>query len=143
MPSEGQNYLGGAFGRPAINASGIFAALDMKTNRLVWQQRWKEPCYSGSVTTAGGLVFVGRSDGNLIALNAATGKRLWDFQTGAGMNAPVSVFEYQGEEYVVAYSAGNVFAGSPRGDSIWLFSLKGTMKEAPPATSVIPPADHQ
>ena len=143
MPSEGQNYLGGAFGRPAINASGIFAALDMKTNRLVWQQRWKEPCYSGSVTTAGGLVFVGRSDGNLIALNAATGKRLWDFQTGAGMNAPVSVFEYQGEEYVVAYSAGNVFAGSPRGDSIWLFSLKGTMKEAPPATSVISPADHQ
>jgi quinohemoprotein ethanol dehydrogenase len=59
------------------------------------------------------------------------------------MNAPPSVLEYEGEEYVVAYSAGNVFAGSPRGDSVWLFSLKGTLKESAPATSVIPPATHQ
>jgi alcohol dehydrogenase (cytochrome c) len=143
IPAEGQSYLGGAFGGVPVNASGIFAALDMKTNRLVWQQRWKEPCYSGSITTGGGLVFAGKNDGHLTAMNSATGKRLWDFQTGAGMNAPPSVFEYEGEEYVVAYSAGNVFAGSPRGDSVWLFSLKGTLKESAPATSVIPPATHQ
>jgi len=40
------------------------------------------------------------------------------------------VFEYEGEEYVVAYSGGNLFANSPRGDSVWLFSLKGTMEQA-------------
>ena len=136
---EGKRYLGSAFGGAPIPASGIFAALDMKTNRLVWQQRWKDSCYSGSVTTAGGLVFVGRNDGRLTALNAATGKRLWEFQTGAGLNAPASVFEYEGEEYVVAYSAGSLFAGSPRGDSVWLFSLKGTLKEAEAASTVIPP----
>ena len=129
-PPEGQRYLGGVFGGAPIPGTGIFAALDMKTNRLVWQQRWKEPCYSGSVTTAGGLVFVGRNDGRLTALNSATGKRLWEFQTGAGVNAPVSVFEYEAEQYIVAYSAGNLFAGSPRGDSIWLFSLKGTVEQA-------------
>ena len=126
---EGTRYLGSAFGGAPIPASGIFAALDMKTNRLVWQQRWKESCYSGSVTTAGGLVFTGRNDGRLTALNSSTGKHLWEFQTGAGMNAPVSVFEYEGEEYVVAYSAGSLFAGSPRGDSVWLFSVKGTLNE--------------
>jgi alcohol dehydrogenase (cytochrome c) len=136
---EGTRYLGSAFGGAPIPASGIFAALDMKTNRLVWQQRWKDSCYSGSVTTAGGLVFVGRSDGRLTALNAATGKRLWEFQTGAGLNAPTSVFEYEGEEYVVAYSAGSLFAGSPRGDSVWLFSLTGTLKEVAPASAVVPP----
>ena len=129
-PPEGQRYLGGVFGGAPIPGTGIFAALDMKTNRLVWQQRWKEPCYSGSVTTAGGLVLVGRNDGRLTALNSATGKRLWEFQTGAGVNAPVSVFEYEAEQYIVAYSAGNLFAGSPRGDSIWLFSLKGTVEQA-------------
>ncbi len=129
-PREGQRYLGGVFGGAPIPGTGIFAALDMKTNRLVWQQRWKEPCYSGSVATAGGLVFVGRNDGRLTALNSATGKRLWEFQTGAGVNAPVSVFEYEAEQYIVAYSAGNLFAGSPRGDSIWLFSLKGTVEQA-------------
>ena len=35
-----------------------------------------------------------------------------------------------GKQYVVAYSAGNVLAGSPKGDSVWLFALDGTL---PPA----------
>jgi len=135
IPEEGHGgrYLGGTFGGSPIPATGIFAALDMKTNRLVWQQRWKDLCYSGSVTTAGGLVFVGRNDGRLTALDSSNGKRLWEFQTGAGVNAPAAVFEYEGEEYVVAYSGGNLFANSPRGDSVWLFSLKGTMEQATPA----------
>ena len=137
---EGTRYIGSAFGGAPIPASGIFAALDMKTNRLVWQQRWRDSCYSGSVTTAGGLVFVGRNDGRLTALHAATGARLWEFQTGAGLNAPASVFEYEGQEYVVAYSAGSLFAGSPRGDSVWLFSLSGTLNEAPAASAAAPPA---
>ena len=137
---EGTRYIGSAFGGAPIPASGIFAALDMKTNRLVWQQRWRDSCYSGSVTTAGGLVFVGRNDGRLTALNAATGARLWEFQTGAGLNAPASVFEHEGQQYVVAYSAGSLFAGSPRGDSVWLFSLSGTLNEAPAASASAPPA---
>jgi quinohemoprotein ethanol dehydrogenase len=105
----------------------------MKTNRLAWQQAWKDTCYSGSVATAGGVVFVGRNDGRLTALESSTGKHLWEFQTGAGVNAPASVFDYEGDEYVVAYSAGNLFAGAPRGDSVWLFSLKGTMEQVAPA----------
>jgi quinohemoprotein ethanol dehydrogenase len=133
MPREGERFLGGAFGGAPMPGTGIFAALDMKTNRLVWRQAWKDSCYSGSVTTAGGLVFVGRNDGRLTAMDSANGKRLWEFQTGAGVNAPASVFEYEGNQYVVAYSAGNQFGGSPRGDSVWLFSLKGTLDPAPPA----------
>ena len=138
IPDEGHGgrYLGGTFGGSPIPATGIFAALDMKTNRLVWQQRWKDLCYSGSVTTAGGLVFVGRNDGRLTALDSSNGNRLWEFQTGAGVNAPAAVFQYEGEEYVVAYSGGNLFANAPRGDSVWLFSLKGTMEQAtPPSTT--------
>jgi len=149
FPEAGQNYLGGAFGGMPLGAAGIFAALDMKTNRLVWQQRWKDSCYSGSVTTAGGLVFVGRNDGRLTALNSANGQRLWDFQTGAGVNAPSSVFEYEGEQYVAVYSGGSLFAPAPRGDSVFLFSLKGTLTSgsrtaspaaAPPAQA---PAEHR
>jgi alcohol dehydrogenase (cytochrome c) len=48
------------------------------------------------------------------------------------MNAPVSVFEHGGKQYVVAYSAGNLFAGSAKGDSVWLFGLDGTL---PPAAA--------
>jgi len=115
---------------------GVFAALDMRTNRVVWRQHWPDACYSGSVVTAGGLVFVGRNDGRLTALDSRNGALLWQFQTGAGVNAPASVFEHRGQEYVVVYSAGNLFAPSPTGDSLWLFSLQGDLGPADPAQAV-------
>ncbi len=126
-PPEGERYLGGVFGNVPFGVSGIFSALDMRTNTLVWQQQWPERCYSGSVATAGGLVFIGRSDGRLTALDSRNGALLWAFQTGAGVNAPASVFEHRGQQHVVVYSAGNLFAASPRGDSVWLFSLQGQL----------------
>ena len=127
LPMDGERYIGGVFGAVAWGITGVFAALDMRTNKLVWQQQWPERCYSGSVATAGGLVFIGRGDGRLTALDSRNGARLWDFQTGAGVNAPPSVFEHRGQQYVVVLSAGNLFSNAPRGDSVWLFSLQGKM----------------
>ena len=132
IPPVGERYLGGNFARVPIPSTGIFAVLDMKTDKIVWRQRWKDLCYSGSVVTAGGLLFVGRNDGRLTALDSSNGKPLWEFQTGAGVNAPSSAFEYQGDQYVVVYSAGNRMASTPKGDSVWLFSLKGTLDEVDP-----------
>ncbi|HET7607068.1 MAG TPA: c-type cytochrome, partial [Gammaproteobacteria bacterium] len=92
------------------------------------------------------LVFVGRNDGRLTALDSDTGLMLWEFQTGAGMNAPATTFERDGKQYVDALSAGNLLIGSAKGDSVWLFGLDGTL---PPAaerdtenrtTAVPPPA---
>jgi alcohol dehydrogenase (cytochrome c) len=136
-PPEGANYIAGGIGGFHGHSLGVFAALDVRTNELVWRQHWAEPCYSGSAVTRGGLVFVGRSDGRLTALNSANGMKLWEFQTGAGMNAPVTVFEHDGRQHVLAYSAGNAFAGSPRGDSVWLFSLGGELEQAAPAGQLL------
>ena len=133
---DGERYVGGAFGTVPFGVTGIFAALDMRTNRLVWQQEWPERCYSGSVATAGGLLFVGRSDGRLTVLDSTSGALLWAFQTGAGVNATASVFEQGGQQYVVVLSAGNLFAGSPHGDSVWLFSLEGRIDPVEPAGQV-------
>ncbi|HEX9876807.1 MAG TPA: PQQ-binding-like beta-propeller repeat protein [Gammaproteobacteria bacterium] len=139
----GDRYLGGRFGALPVHISGIFAALDMHTNKLVWRYRWRDRCHGGSVTTAGGLVFSGRHDGRLTALNSSDGTVLWEFQTGAGMNAPVAIFEHEGSQYIAAFSAGNAYIGSPRGDSLWLFSLQGTLDEvatpgAQPMLTAIP-----
>jgi quinohemoprotein ethanol dehydrogenase len=136
-PAEGAGYIAGGIGGFHLHSFGVFAALDMRTNKLVWQQHWAEPCYSGSVATAGGLVFVGRSDGRLTALDSSSGTKLWEFQTGAGMNAPATVFEHEGRQYVLAYSAGNQFAGSARGDSLWLFGLDGTLDPVLPAGALL------
>ncbi|MGZ3272547.1 MAG: hypothetical protein ACXU82_04435 [Caulobacteraceae bacterium] len=44
-------------------------------------QEWREICFSGSVVTKGGLLFTGRADGRLTALDKATGEKLWAFMT--------------------------------------------------------------
>jgi alcohol dehydrogenase (cytochrome c) len=131
-PEPGDPYEAAAYAGFQLRATGIFAAVDMHNNKLVWQQQWPEPCYSGSTVTAGGLVFVGRSDGRLTAHNTDTGELLWEFQTGAGMNAPVSIFEHEGRQYIAAYAAGNIFARSARGDNVWLFALDGLLEQVEP-----------
>jgi alcohol dehydrogenase (cytochrome c) len=123
---------GGRFGMGRTRGTsqprmGVLAALDTTTNKLVWRYRWPEQCYSGTLATAGGLLFVGRNDGRLTAVDSDTGMQLWEFQTGAGMHAPVSTVEHRGKQYILAYSAGNALIGSPRGDSVWLFGLDGTL----------------
>ena len=137
-PEPGALYTAGT-GAFVLHDIGIFAAMDLHTNTLVWQQQWKEPCFSGATSTAGGLVFTGRNDGRLTALDTRDGSKLWEFQTGAGMNAPVSIFEYKGTQYVIAYSAGNLLAPSVRGDSLWLFSLEGEMDQAAPGVASFGP----
>jgi len=106
--------------------------VDVTTNTLAWRQEWTDQCYSGILATGGGLLFVGRNDGRLTALDSSTGDQLWEFQTGAGMHAPVSTFEHEGRQYLIAFAGGNALIGSPRGDSVWLFGLDGTL---PPAAS--------
>jgi alcohol dehydrogenase (cytochrome c) len=130
IPPDGEHYEGGVVGFAPLPRTGIFAAVDVATNKLAWRYRWQQQCYSGSLATAGGLVFVGRNDGRMTALDSDTGMPLWEFQTGAGMNAPASTFEHGGKQYIVALSAGNVLIGSAKGDSVWLFGLDGTL---PPA----------
>ena len=119
----GDRYTGGNMRFAPIAVTGIVAAMDLRTNRRLWSQRWPGRCYSGLVATAGNLLFAGRNDGRFTAMDAATGQKLWEFMTDAGVNAPPTVFEHNGEQYVTVLSAGNLLAGSARGDSIWMFKL--------------------
>jgi alcohol dehydrogenase (cytochrome c) len=125
QPGPNKVYMGGSFGQAQANDRGIFAALDVATNKLVWRQSWREICYSGSIVTAGGLLFVGRADGRLTALNSGTGAKLWEFMTDAGVNTTATTFEHKGKQYVVVHAGGGVFANGKRGDGIWMFSLDG------------------
>jgi mono/diheme cytochrome c family protein len=95
------------------------------------------------MTTAGGLVFVGRNDGRLTALDSRNGDKLWEFQTDGGVNAPAITFERNGNQYVLAYAGGTSLAPSKRSDGVWLFSLDGAMESLPrgsaSATGQFPP----
>ena len=106
---------------------------------IVWQQRTKFPMGGGSglLSTAGGLLFHGESDGNLAAYDINNGEELWKFQTGAGANAPVATYTVNGEQYVAAMAGGNSLLMSERGDRLWAFKLGGTVPpaEAPRAAN--------
>ena len=132
-PAPNKTYMGGAFGQAQLSDTGILAALDVTTNRLVWRQQWREICFSGSTVTAGGLLFVGRADGRLTALDKSNGNRLWEFMTDAGVNTTVTTFERNGQQYVVVHAGGGLFANGKRGDGIWMFSLDGKIPSLTPA----------
>jgi mono/diheme cytochrome c family protein len=129
---EGQNYIGSdTIVASGFDTTGYVTAYDMSTGKIAWQNEFKgESCYSGTATTAGGLVFVGKNDGNLVAYDEETGKELWHWQTGAGANATIAAFEDEGEEKIAIYAGGNSLAATAHGENFWVFSLKGTMEEA-------------
>ena len=127
----GEYYSGSVVARFAAPRRGVVAAVDLTTNRITWHQQWVDSCYSGSTVTAGGLLFIGRNDGRLTAMDKDTGHKLWEFQTDGGVNAPASVFERNGKEYVVVLAGGTALGGGKRSDGLWLFSLDGTVKSLP------------
>ena len=129
--TQGDDFLGSAFNAPDGSlVRGTFTAMDMRTNTIAWQKQWNHSCYSGSVTTAGGLVFVGHNDGRLIAYDARDGAQLWEFQTGAGANATATVFEHDGKQLVMLVAAGSALGGTAHGDNVWLFGLDGDLGPA-------------
>jgi quinohemoprotein ethanol dehydrogenase len=124
----GQRYVGGSQAAPIHSPqSGTFTAIHSKTNKIVWQQKqpYRTGQGGGSMTTAGGLLFRGGSDGNFHALDARTGEELWRFQTGFGADAPPMTYEVDGEQFVAIATGGNSLSGSANGDAVWAFSLTG------------------
>lgn len=130
-PSLPKTYMGGSWSDPGVARRGTFTAMDLTTNRIAWQQQWPTSCFNGTLATKGGLVFVGRSDGRFTALDSSNGERLWQFQTDAGVAAPASTVLHEGKQYVVVLSAGTMFGGGRKGDSVWLFSLDGEIGPLP------------
>ena len=130
--APGTLRLGSAFFTPPGGATwGNVTAIDVRTNRQAWQARTDQMCIGGTLATAGGLVFAGEGNGNFDAYDARTGNRLWQFQTGAGANAPAVTYQLDGQQYVAVASGGNFQLDFPRGDTLWVFSLQGSLGPAP------------
>jgi alcohol dehydrogenase (cytochrome c) len=116
---------------PAIGAryGGTLTAVDSRTNRIAWQKRtpYSIGQGSGALATAGDLVFHGEPDGQFQAYDARNGELLWQWQTGAGADAPAITYEIDGTQYVaIAVGGVSIQTTSANGDMIWVFSLKGS-----------------
>ncbi|MEJ1968501.1 MAG: PQQ-binding-like beta-propeller repeat protein [Rhizomicrobium sp.] len=106
----GQMILAGiAKGQMPAPAKGYIRAWDPVANKMVWQVEMTGGWNSGLLTTAGGLVFGGGSDGFFGAYDARTGARLWSIDLKTGMTAPPITYTVDGEQYVAIAAA---FGGS-------------------------------
>ncbi len=90
---------------------GQFTAFDAKTGKIVWSNKEQFSVWSGSVATAGGVVFYGTLEGYLKAVDAKTGKELYKFKTPSGIIGNVNTWEYEGKQYVGVLSGIGGWAG--------------------------------
>jgi alcohol dehydrogenase (cytochrome c) len=105
---RGALYIGADFTAysPEENA-GVVRAIDPTNQKTVWEWWTKAPIQAGgTVATASGLVFVGTQDGKLVALNATTGKQLWEFSLGAPVTGPPVTYSIGGKQYVAVVTGG-------------------------------------
>jgi glucose dehydrogenase len=104
---------------------GTLTALDTrKHGKIRWQVKTPQPLIGGVLATAGDLVFTGEGDGgNFAAYDSRTGARLWQFNCGAGVNAPPISYEIDGTQYIAVAAGGNQLFGFRQGDALMVFAL--------------------
>ena len=132
----GQRYVG-LENLPAPREPGSPIAHVDAIEPLTAKHKWRTPImdiphYAAMLATAGGLLFTGKETGELIAIDIDTGKTVWQFQTGSGINAQPITFTHQGRQYVAIQSGlggvnvlrmGDALKNVPRGGSVWAFAL--------------------
>ena len=120
----GKLWLGGAFKTiPSEKQSGRLSAVNLDTGKVAWKFDTDEPLIGGVLATAGGLVFNGEANGLFRAFDAKNGKKLWEYQTGAGVNAPAVSYTVGGKQYIAVAAGGNNQIDAKRGNSVVVFAL--------------------
>ena len=118
---------------------GPLSAIDMITGKLKWEvplgfmmdpqkypeaTKWGSINFGGTITTAGGLVFIAASmDGFIRAFNTATGEMLWQATLPAGGQATPMTYELNGRQYVVIAAGGHGKLGTKLGDYVVAYAL--------------------
>lgn len=120
----GKLWLGGAFKVIGDEKQwGRLAAVNYNTGKMEWKFDTDEPLIGGALATAGGLVFYGEGNGLFRALDAKSGKLLWEHNCGAGANAMPVSYAVGGKQYVAMGCGGNNQLDFKRGNSMVVYGL--------------------
>jgi PQQ-dependent dehydrogenase (methanol/ethanol family) len=123
MDEEGTepNYIAGT---PYVGANvrfragpgghrGELTAWDPVHAKAVWKLKETFPVWSGTVATAGDVVFFGTMDGWFKCVDAKTGAELWKFKTDSGIvGQPVTFKGPDGKQYVAVLDGVGGWAGA-------------------------------
>jgi len=142
----GSTYTGGRntlFIAPGADHLGETQAWNVDTAKKVWTYNFpKSSNWGGLLTTGSGIVFGGGTADRLFrALDASTGRFLWQAPTNSGVMGQPSTFMINGKQYVAVMSGwgGDArgvqaqlnrlrpgeFPEVPDGGALWVFTLSG------------------
>jgi quinoprotein glucose dehydrogenase len=144
----------GAYGTPFLSPLGVpcttppwgfIGAVDLTSGKLIWSKPLGSardtgplgipsmlpitigtPLTGGSVTTRGGLVFVGAAAENTLrALDVRTGRELWQARLPGGANASPMTYTSprSGRQFVVIAAGGNKALKTKLANKIVAFAL--------------------
>lgn len=104
----GRSYFGGSTRNvPGEPGQKVLRAIDIATGRIAWElpQTGEAESWGGTLVTATGLVFFGEDSGALMAVDAATGAPLWQFQANVLWKASPMTYLFDGRQHI-AVAAG-------------------------------------
>jgi alcohol dehydrogenase (cytochrome c) len=110
------NDIGGGGGQKLVNGDAAYSAvraLVATSGEKKWEFKMVGDSWTGTLATAGGLLFCADGEGNLFALDADDGKPLWNIQLGNSIRANPITYAIDGKQYVVGEA----------GDAVSVFSL--------------------
>ena len=125
---------------------GELVAWDVTQGKKVWSVQDPDlPVYSGVLSTGGDVVFYGTMEGWFRALDAHTGKILWQFKCPSGIvSDPMTFSGPDGKQYVAVYSGVGGWMGATALPSVSTddpyagLGVVGTMKKI---KELSPPGD--
>ncbi|MEQ7421499.1 glucose/quinate/shikimate family membrane-bound PQQ-dependent dehydrogenase [Xanthomonas campestris pv. campestris] len=122
---------------------GYISGVDLRTQQVIWRRplgtgydqgpmgipsktkfEIGTPNNSGSLTTAGGVTFIGASLDNFIrGFDTRTGKQVWETRVPAGPQAAPLSYTIDGKQYIVAAVGGHDRMETKSGDSVIAWAL--------------------
>jgi alcohol dehydrogenase (cytochrome c) len=124
---SGMDHPQMAFGiqDPVDKWNGFITAVDAQDGRVRWQVKTPKPMVAAITPTAGGLVFTGDLDGQVLAYDAESGKVLWKDGTGKAIGGGVISYSAGGKQYVAAAAGLNSAIWPVKGGpaSVYVYAL--------------------
>jgi alcohol dehydrogenase (cytochrome c) len=97
---------------PDETGQKVLRAIDIQSGKIAWElpQIGDAASWGGILSTVTGLVFFGEDSGMFMALDAASGKPLWRFQTNQLWKASPMTYVFDGRQYVAVCAGQNILA---------------------------------
>jgi alcohol dehydrogenase (cytochrome c) len=86
---------------PPHERRGALRAIDPVSGERSWELAFQMPSWGGVLSTAGGVVFTGTEQGEIVAVESRSGRELWRYMLGAPVYAAPITYMIDGRQYLV------------------------------------------